>query len=308
MTLDNNKGNSPSLVGGFLAAIFVVAVWGETFVSSKVLLSYGLTPIGIFTIRFFLAYTLIWIVSPKKIRSRSIRDEVRLALLGISGGTLYFVAENNALIYSTASSVAILVSTAPLLTALLISIVHKDERPTGVQVGASFLSFVGVALVVLNGKFILHINPLGDSLALASALLWAIYSLIYREIEDKYDVWFITRKIFFWGLVSIIPYFIFNQHPVDPSIFREPAVWGNLLYLGIVASLLCFAMWNFSLRVLGTVRTTNLIYAQPFFTMLFAFIILGEKVSWMALAGAVLIVGGMIIYERAERRKSSRQA
>lgn len=278
-------------------AVAVVLIWGETFISTKILISNGLMPADIFVFRFTLAYALIWIISPKRLWCDSLKDELVMVLLGISGGSLYFLSENTALKYSAASNVGILVCSAPMLTALILSLFYKEERMNLRQLGGSLAAFLGVALVVLNGELVLHLNPLGDALAVGAALTWAFYSLFMKSVSGKYSMRFITRKVFAYGLMTMVPYF-FLVHPlnIDREILSRPAVWGNLVYLGVVASLACFVLWNWCLRRLGTVKTTNLIYCQPFFTMLIAAVVLGERITWMAVLGtAVLIVGMMLM-------------
>ena len=279
----------------WLAAIFVVAVWAETFVSSKLVLNNGMMPADMFFYRFVLAYFCLLLLSHDRIKSDSLGDELRLAFLGVSGGSLYFLAENSALKFSTASNVAILVGTAPLITALLVACFHKEERMSGKQVAGSLLAFAGMVMVIMNGQFVLKLNPLGDALAIGAALTWGFYSLVIRGLSDRYDVRFVTRKVFFYGLVTIIPYFIFvSPLQTDMAIISRPVVWGNLLYLGFVPSLVCFLLWNWALKKLGTVRTTNMIYGQCFFTMIIAHIVLGEQITWMAVLGTVILTLGMI--------------
>ena len=146
-------------------AILVVFIWGETFISTKILITNGLKPADIFLFRFTLAYLAIWVFSPKKLFCDSFKDEIVTVLLGLFGGSLYFLSENTALEYSTASNVAILVCSSPLLTALLVSVFYKDERMNGRQVLGSLVAFAGMALVVLNGSKVLHLNLMGDLLA-----------------------------------------------------------------------------------------------------------------------------------------------
>ena len=278
------------------AAILTVAIWGETFVSTKLLLNNGMQPPDIFFFRFLLAYICIWVFSPKRLFSESLRDELLFVILGITGGSLYFLAENSALKYSTASNVAILVGSAPLLTAILVGIFCKEERMEMKQWAGSAIAFFGMAMVVLNGKIVLNINPLGDTLAIAAAAMWAVYSLILRQVSDRYDVRFITRKVFVYGLLSMGIYFLaVRPLDIDIIVLSKPVVWCNLIYLGLVASLGCFLMWNWAVTQLGTVRTTNIIYGQCFFTMLIAAIILGEKITPMAVMGTVILTSGMMM-------------
>ncbi len=279
----------------WIAAIFVVAVWGETFISSKLLLNAGLAPADIFFYRFFLAYIFLWAFSHKRLFAASFKDEFLTFILGIFGGSLYFLVENSALKYSTASNVAILVGSAPLVTALLVAVFNRSERMKGRQFVGSTIAFMGMALVVLNGKFVLKLNPLGDALAIGAASTWAVYSIVIRRLSDRYDVRFITRKVFFYGLVTIAVYFLVAEPlKFDTAILSRPVVWGNLLYLSLVASLGCFLLWNWSLGKLGTIRTTNLIYGQCFFTMIIANMVLGEEITWMAVLGTVVLILGMV--------------
>lgn len=279
-----------------LVALIVVFIWGETFISTKVLITNGLMPADIFLYRFTLAYICIWFFSPERLWSDSFRDEVRMVLLGLFGGSLYFLTENTALRFSTASNVSILVCSSPLLTAILVSAFYRDERMNVRQILGSLIAFIGMALVVLNGKLVLKLNLYGDLLAVAAALTWGVYSLLMKGVSDKYDVVFITRKVFGYGLLTILPYFFLVQPlNTDPATLSRTPVWGNLVYLGLVASLLCFIVWNWCLPRLGTVRTTNMIYSQPFFTMLIAYLILGERITWMAVIGTAVLIGGMML-------------
>lgn len=279
-----------------LVAIGVCGIWGETFVSSKILLEAGLMPSDIFFYRFTLAYACMWIFCHKKLWSDSWKDELLLLLLGITGGSLYFLSENMALMYSTASNVAILVGTTPLVTALLLSTFYKEERMNGKQITGSLVAFAGMIMVILNGQLILHLNPRGDILALSASLTWGFYSLIIKHLSKNYNTLFITRKVFAYGLLTIIPYIIFTQPlNADLSILLQPTVCLNLLYLGLIASMLCYFAWNWSLTRLGTVRATNIIYLQSFFTMFFSYLILNERITLMAISGTLVLILGMIM-------------
>lgn len=275
-------------------------IWGETFVSTKMLLNAGLMPADIFFYRFLLAYVLTWFVSYKRLFCRNFTDELTTFALGVLGGSLYFLTENMALVYSTASNVAILLSSCPLLTALLLSIFYKSERLSKKQIFGSFLAFIGMVMVVLNGQLILHLNPRGDALAIGAAVCWAFYSLLMKRVMHKYSSWFISRKVFFYGLLTILPYYaLVSPLNTDVSILTRPVVYGNLLYLGSVASMFCYIMWNWTLSKLGAVKATNYLYLQSLFTMVFASLILHERITWMAIAGAAILILGMI---RAERK------
>ena len=232
-----------------------------------------------------------------------LRDELLLAAAGLTGGSLYFLTENIALEYAPASNVSLIVCTAPVWTALLLSLVYRNERMTRRQTAGCALAFVGVVLVVLNGRFVLHLSPRGDLLALSAALLWMLYSLVIKRLGDRLPVAYVTRKVFFYGIVTILPWFAWEPFDLPVATLRHPAEWGNLLFLGVVASLLCYVLWNAAMTRLGAVRTTNYIYLNPLVTMLTAALVIDERITPAALCGAALILSGMWLAERSRGGK-----
>ena len=289
-----------------LAALGVMAVWGETFVSSKVLLNVGLMPADIFLYRFTIAYLGMLAMSHRRMWMSSLKHELLIAVCGIAGGSMYFLTENMALRYSTASNVAILVGTTPLVTAILLACCYKEERMSRRQVVGSLIALLGMILVVLNGQLILHLNPLGDALALGASLSWGIYSLCIKPLTKLYDSRFITRKVFGYGLLTILPWFWFVEPlNADPALLSMPKVWLNLLYLGCVASLACYLVWNWVLPRLGVVKATNIIYTQSIYTMFFSWLILHERITWMAMLGTIVLISGMILSEKGKKKQNT---
>ena len=276
-----------------LIAILTVGIWGLTFISTKVLIEHGLSPQEIFLLRFLMAYLGIWFISPRKLFADNWKDELWLLWVGVTGGSFYFFTENTALEITLATNVAFIVCTAPLLTTILSLLIYKKEKATAGLLGGSLLALVGVALVVYNGHFILKISPLGDFLTLLAAFSWAFYSLIMKKMSGRYRTTFITRKIFFYGILTILPAFILHPWQFSLSGLWQPAVWMNLLFLGVLASLVCFVVWNIILKQLGTVRASNYIYLNPLFTLIGSAVLLDEQFTVMSLMGAMLILGGV---------------
>ena len=275
----------------------VVIIWGTTFVSTKVLLQHGLGPMDIMFYRFVVAYFCILMISHKRLWADTWKDEGMLMLAGLTGGTLYFIAENNALGISQASNVALLVCTTPIFTALLAHRVFKDALRKNMLIG-SLIALVGVGLVVFSGSVILKINPLGDFLSIMAALMWAIYCLVLKPLGNRYSTAFITRKVFLYSILSVMVYFIFDPLLMDIEILTHPVVVFNLLFLGIVASMLCFIAWNAAVKVLGPSRTANYIYIQPMSTLVLSSIILSEVITLTSLIGALCIIGGVYLAEK----------
>ena len=275
----------------------VVTIWGITFVSTKVLLQHGLGPMDIMFYRFVIAYCCILVISHKRLWANNWKDEFMLMLSGLTGGTLYFIAENNALRISQASNVALLVCTTPIFTALLANLIFKEPLRKNMMIG-SFIALIGVGLVVFSGSVILQINPLGDFLSIMAALMWAIYCLILKPLGKRYPTTFITRKVFIYSILSVMVYFLFDPLMMDVETLTNPIVLLNLFFLGIVASMLCFIAWNAAVKVLGPSRTANYIYVQPMSTLILSSIILSEIITLTSLIGAACIIGGVYLAEK----------
>ena len=282
-----------------LVAFITVAIWGTTFVATKVLMLNGLSPAQIFTLRFCIAYVLMICFNHRRLFADLWQDEVKMALLGITGGSLYFLSENEAMNYTTTTNTSLIVCSCPLFATLLVRLVYRDtNRINGIQLLGSMLAFIGMIIVVLNGRFVLHLSPVGDALAFTACMCWAIYSLLMKSVSGDYSAAFITRKVFFYGVLTIIPYYIFIPGFPPLEVFTRPQVIGNLLFLGCLASMICFLTWNWCISKLGAVKATNWVYFNPITTMIFASWVLDEKITPYFLLGAACILIGMYVADK----------
>ena len=291
-----------------VVAFLVVAIWGTTFVCTKLLLMAGLTAAQIFVLRFVVAYmlllgySLVRMAKPRsdgkrerrfRLFASSCQDELLMVGLGVTGGSLYFMATATAMIYTTTTNTSLIVCLCPLFAALFIAMCYRSQRLHGRQIVGTVMAAIGVVVVVLNGHFVLHLSPLGDSLAFAACLCWAVYSLLMIPANLRYDSLFITRKVFFYGLLSMVPYFLVRRELPSPDLVLRPDVLWNLLFLGCVASMLCYLVWNWTIKKLGAVVVTNYVYFNPVVTVLFAWLILSERITIYFMLGTLLILTGM---------------
>jgi len=298
-----------------LLALAVVAVWGVTFVCTKTLINAGMNPAAIFAVRFALAYTGIWVLCVGKgetrLFSRGWTDELVFLFLGITGGSFYFLTENTALAYAQASNVAFLVCVAPVFTALFTLIARKflkgrfadgleDVKLGFPLVGGTLLALVGMAMVLFEGSSV-ELSLKGDLLSIGAALCWALYSMFMGQMTKDYGALMATRKVFFYGLLTIIPFLSGSMDSFSPAVLSQPVVYLNLLFLGLIASLACFVAWNVAMSKLGNVTSTNYVYLNPVFTLITAAIILGERMTPVALIGSAAILAGVILAGQRQR-------
>lgn len=278
-----------------VVAICVVLVWGITFINSKVLLQHSMSPEEIFVVRFFLAYVCIWLISPRQLWCLSWADECRMLLLGLTGGSLYFVTENEAVRLTLVNNVSFIVCTAPLFTVFLALKLFRDVRATGPLIIGSLIALFGVGTLIYNGHFVLHLSPFGDLLALAAAWCWAVYSILIRSVSRRYSSVFITRKVFAYGLLTVLPFFLWHPWHFSLHGFLQAEIWGNLLFLGLIASFACFVLWSWAVKRIGALSTSNYIYLNPIATVAVSAFFLSEPFTTIAAVGMVLILLGVYL-------------
>ncbi|MGM9570898.1 MAG: DMT family transporter [bacterium] len=285
---------------GHLLALFTIFVWGTTFISTKMLLHY-LTPIEILFFRFSLAFIALCIFSPQqKIHISLNREELYFAGAGLAGITLYFLFENIALVYSYASNVSIILCMAPFFTALFAHFFLKTERLKPSFFIGFLAAISGIALINFNSSTVLQLNPLGDILALLAAAVWAVYSILIKKISLlNYSTVLCTKKTFLYGLIFMLPCLPFFDFKLSSFDVHNLPLLLHISYLGLGASALCFATWNFSVKLLGAVKTSIYIYLTPVITIIFSAWFLAEKITPIALIGTALTMIGLFISERA---------
>lgn len=293
---------------GHIAALLVVLAWGTSFISTKVLMEdAALTPIEVYVYRFAAAYVLLLAVTFRKIFANSWKDEFQLMLCGVCGGSLYYVLENYALNYTTSGNVSLLSGLSPLITTALIAVIFRVKIGLGLIIG-SIIAFIGVAFVIFSHGEGIEINPLGDILALMSAFSWAIYAVAAKRLVPIYDSFFITRKLFIYGVLTAAPLMWIGEHPTHLGILLGNTTYFlNFLFLAVVCSLLAYILWNLAMKKLGPVAANNYMYLQPFTTMIVAYFTLGEEISLMGYIGCALIVGGLIISDKLKVKRRLHQ-
>lgn len=282
---------------GHLAALLTILIWGTTFISTKVLLV-DFQPVEILFFRFVLGLLALLIVCPRRMTGTTLRQEIVFGAAGLCGVCLYYLMENIALTYTMASNVGVIISAAPFFTAILSHLLLKKEEKLGAAFFVGFLiAMAGIGLISFNGSA-LQLNPTGDLLALLAAFLWACYSILTRRISGYgYNTILTTRRIFFYGILFMVPALFLFDFRLELDRFANPVYLLNILFLGLGASALCFVTWNFAVRLLGAVKTSIYIYLVPVITVAASVVILREPFTWMTGAGTVLTLAGLLLSE-----------
>jgi drug/metabolite transporter (DMT)-like permease len=283
---------------GHGAALVTILIWGITFISTKILLK-EFSPVEILFYRFSIGLIALCIAFPRRLKGTNKKQELIFMAAGLCGITLYYLLENIALTFTTASNAGVIVSTAPFFTAIAAIIFSKGEKPRRTFYIGFAVSIVGIFLISFHGNAVLQLNPKGDLLALAAAIVWALYATLSKKIgEFGYNTIQSTRRIFMYGLIFMLPALFLFHFEWGIERFAKPINLFNILFLGFGASALCFVTWNFAVKILGAVKTSVYIYLVPVITVASSVIVLHESVSWMSALGMILTLAGLFLSEK----------
>lgn len=299
MRFYKNIGSRYLVALAHFGALLTVTFWGTSFLSTKVLMERGgFTPVEMYVYRFAFAYLVLLCLTCRNIFSRSWRDEFTLFISGMCAGSLYFITENYALSLTSAGNVSLLASISPLFTTFLMALVFRQKIKVGVLIG-SVVAIFGIACIILSNGAGLEFRPQGDLLALAAALCWAIYTIAVRRVIPLYSSLFITRKLFFYGVVTALPLLFIQTGPYHlKELFVIPEYLLNFLYLVLMCSISSYLIWNEAMKKLGSVTANNYLYLQPPITMVAGYFFLGENIYLLGYIGCILVIGGLIISDK----------
>jgi len=284
-----------------LKALFAVAVWGASFVATKISLQY-VAPTTIVWLRFSMGVCILGlaVALDKQFSLPKGKDWGYFAILGFLGITLHQWLQSTGLVTAQATTTAWIVATIPVFMALL-GLIILQEHLAFHQVAGIFFAAFGVLLVVTKGDLVTltagKFGTLGDFLVLLSAPNWAVFSTLSRSGLQKHPA---TRMMFFvmtfgWLFTSIL--FFANsglkQIPLIP--------WGGwiaITFLGVFCSGIAYIFWYDALKILPVAQTGAFLYFEPIITVIVAAIVLREAILLASLVGGITILIGVWLVNR----------
>lgn len=279
---------------GHLCALVTILIWGTTFISTKVLLL-SFKPVEILFFRFLLGLLILSAVYPHRLLISDKKQERTFALAGLTGVCLYYLFENIALTYTSASNVGVIISAAPFFTSFL---TRGEEKPRINFYIGFLISMAGICLISFSSSK-LQFNPIGDILSLLAAFVWACYAVITKKISSfGYNTVQTTRRVFIYGLIFMLPVLVFSDFSLGLQRFTDAKNLLNILYLGAGASALCFVTWNIAVKALGALKTSVYIYIVPVITVVTSLIVLNEKITISSAVGTILTLFGLIMSQK----------
>lgn len=283
-----------------LLALFAINVfWGGSFVANAIALK-SIGPIEIASLRFFIAAPLLFISTflwkGKEIFRFDRKDLGTFIIMALTGVTFQYVMQVSAQDYTTATNASLLINTSVFFIIFLSSVFLK-ERLTGWRIVGSVVGFVGVALLVSKGtlSFDLGGHAIGDLLILASASLWAIYSIYGKKIANKYHPLTALNYVFVIGAIGLIPFYFLTPHVAVTSIPAD--AMASIVFLALFCSIIAYLVYNVALERMNASTVAMYIYFVPLSTIVLAWLILQETMTMATIGGGLMVLLGMYIAE-----------
>ncbi len=287
------KKRSKLLLMAILALIFSMAAWGLSFVSNKIVIEH-IPPVTSAAIRFLLAAAIMFALFPffvkndqGKSSSLSKNQLPVLLLSAFTGISLYFIFENYGLYFTTASSGALITSAIPVM-ALIFEVAFLRRKINFRQSSGVIISVIGVYLLTNTSPASARNPLLGNLLILGCCVCWVLFNFFSIKIQKSASTFVVTAWQNLFGALFLIPFFWFERSMWKPI---PPVVWLHLLYLAVVCSVICYFLYNFSLRVVGSVTAGAFINFIPLVGAVSGVLFLNETLSIKHVVGGFLVIG-----------------
>jgi drug/metabolite transporter (DMT)-like permease len=247
--------------------------------------------------RYLVASVLLVLVSggPRRVR-QSGRRMRSLLVLGGGGQAAVALVSLSALAYIPAATLTFLFYSYPAWVAV-IAAVRGTEALTMRRVVALGLSLTGLALMIgMPGAGGLH--PMGVVLALASALLYAIYIPLIDHLGAGLPP-AVTATYASGGAAVILTAVALAGGGL--AMHFAPIGWAAIALLAIVCTVLAFLAFLRGLATIGPVRTAIVSTVEPFWAALLGSVVLGQRLGPRTLAGGVLIAAAVVLLQLGHR-------
>ncbi|WP_346862728.1 DMT family transporter [uncultured Draconibacterium sp.] len=284
------------------AALGAAFFWSFSFVWFKIaFLAYK--PITVVIFRLAISAVLITVIAwaLKRLQKPTRKDFRLFILMALFEPFIYFLGESYGLQYVSSTVAAVIVATIPLLTPIAAWYFHK-EKVNRMNLFGLLFSFVGVALVVLNGSFKFDASPLGVGLEFMAVFAAIAYAIVLKSLAERYNTLTIIAYQNIIGMVLFLPiWFVldftdFIHTPFHAEAFRA------IILLAVFSSTLAFVFFTQSVRHMGVTKTNTFINLIPVFVAILAFIILKDELGVQKIAGILVVVTGLFLSQLKKRK------
>jgi drug/metabolite transporter (DMT)-like permease len=282
-----------------LALVLCALLFSGNFVAGRGLRG-QVDPLTLNFLRWLITFALLLPFAWPQVDLAALRREWRLILaLGATGLAGFHTLTYEALRSTTAANALLMLSLIPVAT-LFGSALLWRERPTKGQIGGAAISVIAAAVLITRGDvagILQHGLNTGDLWMLIGVVIWSTYTLLLRRCPADLPPLVILTASAAAALALMAPPLLLLA-PTPVAIFASPAVLVSIGYIAVFASVIGFQLWLRGVAGLGPARAGQFLHLMPVFGAILAFVVLGEVPTPVQIAGAVLVLSGLAVFER----------
>lgn len=282
---------SPSIfTPGPVLIVLAAVLWGTTG-TAQALAPTGSSPATLGAVRLAVGAGALLSLALSR---RQLPDRHRWPLAATLGGGLAVAAYQvtffgGVLRTGVAVGTLVAIGSAPIAAGLL-GLLVRGERPGRRWLAATVLAVVGCGLLV-GGVGPLRADPLGVLLALGAGLSYAAYALASKQLVDRHAPTAVMAALFALGAFALAPLLV----AADLTWLTAPRGLAVALHLGLVATAVAYVLFARGLRQVPVATAATLSLAEPLTATLLGTLVLGERLSSLSLAGAALLLAGLVL-------------
>lgn len=311
-TNSNNPGQFKKTVSGALVGnlciLLATIFWGINVSATKALIPQWMTANGIVVVRLVGGCILMWIAS-LFVRHKSIdkSDWVKFILGGAIGLFLFIFLFVTSLKFGNPIDISIIMTLPPIFV-VLIGVVFQHQRPSWIEYAGIVVSFIGAAIVILEGG---HgkagsNNLLGDILAIASTLCYAFYLVIIEKPSKNYKPITMLRWVFLFAAIPAL-FLIPGMQKEEILHTTEAIPWVEIAFILICPTFLAYFLVEPAEKLIGSELVSLYQYLLPVFATISAVFMLGDHIKWLQVVAMIIIIAGMILTNIGKKKRLSIQ-
>lgn len=286
-------------------ALGAVIFWGFSFIATKVALK-EVHPFILLMLRYAIGALLLLLIQYSRdrtfLRTFSYQDWIHIFLLAAVGVSGLGLLQAYGLLYTTAINTGWIIAINPIFITLAARLILGETITVRKMIGI-LLGFSGTFLIISKGIFSFPLfrftSTFGDLLVLVSALAWTTFTVGGKGVISRFTPLSVVTAIMISGCFIIFPLSILRGGWNNILHLSLPA-WMSIFFLGVFCSGLGYLFWYSALRKKDSAVIGMYLYLEPLFTLIGAYLLLGEEIYWTTLTGGGMTLLG--VYLATQRR------
>jgi drug/metabolite transporter (DMT)-like permease len=288
----------------FTLAMLTVVIWGSAFAAIRASLQGGYTSGHLVLFRYLiasLAFVIYSLISSRKFQLPKKEDWVLILLLGWIGISTYHIGVTFGSQTVSAGTAAMLVASSPIFTTIFAMVWLKERLGRLGWIGL-FIGFAGIAIITIGSNQHSFTISSGVVFVLVAAVATSVFFVLQKPLFSRYRPIELTAY-FTWA--GTLPFLIFSPGLIDG--IRHATLQANLsaVYVGIFPAGVAYVTWAMALSMGNASSISTILYIEPVFAIITAWIWLQEFPSPISIIGGIVTVCGVLLVNLLGNKRNS---